>query len=103
MHATLLANARAAGIEVPKEVLLGTGGASGARNKADAVQPLEWDNYVAVDAEDWGDFEDEGALFVQEGFNRALRCPGCLFSCRAVQAGRGTSSLAGSRIRCKAD
>ncbi len=57
VHATLLTHARRAGIEVPKEALL----AGGADKRAGAPQPLEWDSYVAVDAEDWGDFEDEGA------------------------------------------
>ena len=64
VHRTLLSNARRAGIEVPEEALL-AGGASARR--PDALQPLECDNYVAVDAEDWGDFEDEGALL---GFSR---------------------------------
>lgn len=58
VYRTLLGNARKAGIAVPASALL-----EGAPR--DGRQPLEWNDYAAVDAEDWEDFEDEGeALFL---------------------------------------
>lgn len=53
VYRTLLANARKAGIAVPASALL-----EGAPR--DGHEPLQWNDYAAVDAEDWEDFEDEG-------------------------------------------
>lgn len=56
VHAAALAHARSAGIEVPEQALLG--GATAAKSGAPAA-PLRWDDYAALDAQDW-DWEQEG-------------------------------------------
>ncbi|CAL8470940.1 g10482 [Coccomyxa elongata] len=53
VYRTLLAHAKKAGIPVPGNALLeGT--------PRDGHEPLQWNDFAAVDAEDWEDFEDEG-------------------------------------------
>ena len=57
IHATALAHAYAAGIEVPDQALLA--GAAGAAKSGKRLEPLRWDDYAALDAQDW-DWENEG-------------------------------------------
>lgn len=55
VYRTLLGNATRAGINIPPEALLRpTAALHGGR------EPLPWNDYAAVDADDWEDFEDEG-------------------------------------------
>jgi hypothetical protein len=56
VYRTLLGNATQAGISVPADALLRPSAAVAGQ------QPLRWNDYAAVDAEDWEDFEDEGEL-----------------------------------------
>ena len=67
VHAAALAEARSAGIDVPEQALLG-GAAAAAKSGAPAA-PLRWDDYAALDAEDW-DWENEG-----EGILTCTRVP----------------------------
>ena len=52
VYRTLLGNAQQAGIAVPPEAQLQGPGAGKAGPR--------WDDFAALDAEDWEDFEDEG-------------------------------------------
>ncbi len=54
VYRTLLAHAKKAGIPVPGNALL-----EGAPR--DGHEPLQWNDFAAVDTEDWEDFEDEGS------------------------------------------
>ena len=53
VYRTLLGNAQKAGIAVPPEALLGGPGAAG-------KGATRWNDFAALEAEDWEDFEDEG-------------------------------------------
>lgn len=55
VYRTLLGNAQKANIPVPPEAQLGAPGAAGKGTP-------RWNDFAALDAEDWEDFEDEGTI-----------------------------------------
>ncbi len=65
VYRTLLGNAQKAGITVPPEALLGGSGATG-------KGAPRWNDFAALEAEDWEDFEDEGD-FARELRSAALK------------------------------
>ena len=69
VYRTLLGNAQKAGIAVPPEALLGAPGTAGK-----AVP--RWNDFAALEAEDWEDFEDEGTHpHIKHLAHRSMKLP----------------------------